>query len=130
MTRWSSAAMFALAVLAATPALAQSTATVQGTITDAQNAIMPGVTVSIKNTGTGVERTAITDAAGQYVAASLTPGTYQITAHLTGFSDQTTELPLEVAQIAVVNLKLTVGGIAENVTVTGASPLIETATVS
>ena len=131
MSRWTlTAVVLALALLGTTSAAAQSTATVQGTVTDSQNAILPGVTVSITNTGTGIEREAVTDAAGQFVAASLTPGNYKVTAHLAGFADQTTELPLEVAQIAVVNLKLNVGAIAENVTVTGVSPLIETATVS
>jgi hypothetical protein len=123
-------AVLALSLLAVMPAAAQSTATVQGTVTDSQNAILPGVTVSIKNTATGVDRTAVTDAAGQYVAASLTPGQYAIVAHLQGFSDQTTDVVLEVAQIAVVNMKMGVAAIAENVTVTGSSPLIETATVS
>ncbi|MBI3400280.1 MAG: TonB-dependent receptor [Acidobacteria bacterium] len=124
------AAVFALALLAAGPAYAQSTATLQGTITDTQNAVMPGVTISIKNVATGAERTVVTDAAGQYVAASLAPGRYTIVAHLEGFKDTTTDVVLEVAQIAVVNVKLGLAAIAENVTVTGASPLIETATVS
>ncbi len=129
MSRWTLAAVLALALIGRTVS-AQSTATLQGTVTDSQNAIMPGVTVTITNTGTGVERTATTDAAGQFVAASLNPGRYKVTAHLDGFADQTTELSLDVAQIAVANMKLSVGAIAENVTVTGVSPLIETATVS
>jgi hypothetical protein len=112
------------------PARAQSTATLQGTITDAQNAIMPGVSIVIRNDATGIERTALTDAAGQYVAASLAPGHYKVVAHVDGFRDQTTEVVLEVAQIAVVNIKLGLATLAENVTVTGASPLIETAAVS
>src|SRR5689334_5321220 len=99
MFRWTLAAALALALLGAGPAAAQSTATLQGTVTDSQNAIMPGVTVTIVNTGTGVERTATTDAAGQFVAASLPPGRYKVTAHLDGFADQTAELALDVAQI-------------------------------
>lgn len=91
---------------------------------------MPGVTIVVKNIATGIERTVTSDAAGQYVAASLPPGRYSVNAHIDGFKDQTTEVVLEVAQIAVVSLKLGVATIAENVTVTGASPLIETATVS
>ncbi|HEV2986509.1 MAG TPA: carboxypeptidase-like regulatory domain-containing protein, partial [Vicinamibacterales bacterium] len=132
MRRLISIAMAAvvMGLLAAGPVRAQSTATLQGTITDAQNAIMPGVSVVIRNTATGIERTSVTDAAGQYVAASLAPGNYTIVAHLEGFKDSTTDVELQVAQIAVVNVKLGVAAIAENVTVTGASPLIETATVS
>jgi hypothetical protein len=120
----------ALMLGAAGTARGQSTATLQGTVADSQNAILPGVTITITNTGTGVERTAVTDVAGQYVAASLTPGGYRVVAHLQGFSDQTTDVTLEVAQIAVVNVKLGIAAVAENVTVIGSSPVIETATVS
>jgi hypothetical protein len=123
-------ALVCMVLSAGAPAWAQSTATLQGTVTDAQSAVIPGVTISIKNNATGTERTATTDAAGQYVAASLAPGRYTVLAHIDGFKDQTTEVVLEVAQIAVVGIKLGVAALAENVTVTGASPLIETATVS
>src|SRR5215813_6587121 len=122
--------LMALVLGAAAEARGQSTATVQGTVSDSQNAILPGVTVAITNVNTGVERTAATDAAGQYVAASLTPGPYKIVAHLQGFADQTAEVTLEVAQIAVVNMKLNISAVAETVNVVGASPVIEIATVS
>src|SRR5437660_1201439 len=109
--------------IAIAPVRAQSTATLQGTITDSQNAVMPGVSIAIRNMATGLERTAATDAAGQYVAPSLTPGRYEVVAHLEGFQDQKSEVTLEVAQIAVVNMKLGVAALSENVTVSGASPL-------
>jgi hypothetical protein len=114
----------------AAPVRAQSTATLEGTITDAQNAVMPGVTVTIRNQATSAERAAVTDAAGKYVAASLSPGQYTVVAHLEGFQDQTRDVILAVAQTTVVDLKLGVGAVAENLTVIGAAPLIETATVS
>ena len=120
----------ALALASASPAAAQSTATLQGTVTDTQNAVMPGVTISIRNVATGIERTAATDSAGQYVAAALAPGHYAIVAHLEGFKDQTSELDLGPAQTAELNLRLGLATIAENVTVTGTSPLIDTATVA
>ena len=126
---WLALAAAAL-LLASTPARAQSTATLQGTITDAQAAVMPGVTITIKNTATGIERTSVSDSAGQYVAAALAPGHYAILAHLEGFKDQTSEVDLGPAQTAELNLRLGLGTIAENVTVSGTSPLIETATVS
>src|SRR5215470_14950090 len=117
-------------VLVSARASAQSTATLQGTITDTQNAVMPGVTITIRATATGLERTELTDDAGQYVAASLAPGKYQVVAHLEGFQDQTRDVELGVAQTVPVNFKLGVGAVAESITVTGASPLIETATTS
>jgi hypothetical protein len=112
------------------PAWAQSTATVLGTITDTQSAIMPGVSVTIRNQATGLERVTVTDAAGQYVAASLAPGHYVITTHIEGFQDQTREVDLGPAQTVEMNLRLGVAALAENVTVTGSAALIDTATVS
>src|SRR5436190_13984348 len=120
----------AVAIAAPRAAQAQSTGTLQGTISDTQSAVMPGVTVTIRNLATGLERAALTDEAGQYAAASLPPGHYEVVAHLEGFSDQKREVDLGVAQTIAVNFLLSVGAIAENVTVTGASPIIETATVS
>src|SRR5438876_5341890 len=100
MHRWRliSAVTLAVVLVLAGSARAQSTATLQGTVTDAQNAVMPGVTVTLKNTATGAERTTVTDAAGQFVAAALAPGTYEVTAHLQGFTDQKREVPLGPAQ--------------------------------
>ena len=126
---WIPSCAFALLAIARA-ASAQSTATIQGTITDAQNAVMPGVTITIRNTATAQERTTVTDAAGEYVAAALPSGHYQVTAHLEGFTDAKSELDLGPAQTLAINLKLAVGTLAENVTVTGAAPLIDTATVS
>ncbi|HWF86166.1 MAG TPA: carboxypeptidase regulatory-like domain-containing protein [Vicinamibacterales bacterium] len=114
----------------ASAAWAQSTATLQGTVTDPQAAVMPGVTVSIKNAATNLERTATTDTAGQFVAAALAPGRYHVVAHLDGFQDQVRDIDLAPAQTVALALRMTVGALAENVTVTGAAPLIDTATVS
>src|SRR5712692_1720593 len=122
--------VFAVVMLGVVPARAQSTATLQGTITDVQGGVMPAVTIAIRHQATGIERTTTTDSAGQYVAASLSPGHYQLVAHIEGFQDVTREVDLDVAQTVIVNLRLGVGTLAENVTVTGASPLIDTATVS
>ncbi len=127
---WFSLCTIALLLAGGRGALAQSTATLQGTVTDSQSAVMPGVTVTIQNAATGLERTTVTDQAGQYAAASLQPGHYLITAHLDGFSDAKSETDLGPAQTIALNLKLNVGTLAENVTVTGSSPLIDTATVS
>ncbi len=91
---------------------------------------MPGVSITVHNTATNQDRTVVTDAAGAYVAAALAPGHYEVTAHIDGFQDQKRELDLGPAQTVALNLKLTVGALAENVTVTGASPLIDTATVA
>jgi len=124
------AVAFAIGLLAAAPARAQSTATVQGTVTDPQSAVMPGVSITVHNIATNQDRVVVTDAAGAYVAAALAPGHYEITAHIDGFQDQKREVDLGPAQTVALPMKLSVGTLAENVTVSGAAPLIETATVS
>jgi hypothetical protein len=120
----------AIGLLAVVPARAQSTATLQGTVTDPQSAVMPGVSITVHNTATNQDRVVVTDAAGAFVAAALAPGHYEITAHIEGFQDQKRDLDIGPAQTVALNLKLSVGALAENVTVSGASPLIDTATVA
>src|SRR3954454_8380502 len=92
------AVALAIGLLAASPARAQSTATLQGTVTDPQNAIMPGVSITVHNTATNQDRNVVTDAAGAYVAAALAPGHYEVTAHIEGFQDQKREFDLGPAE--------------------------------
>src|ERR1700730_1784963 len=117
------ALVFGAILVAGASVGAQSTGTLQGAITDAQNAVIPGVTVTIKNTATGIERVTATDSAGEYVAASLAPGHYRIAAHIEGFEDQTREVDLGPAQTIAVNVKLGVAALAESVNVSGSAPV-------
>jgi len=58
-------------------ALAQeTTATISGTAKDASGAVVPGVTVSVKNVATSVSRSAVTDSEGRYTVPELAPGSY------------------------------------------------------
>ena len=113
-------AVLAVVLCTAAPAWAQSTATLQGTVTDSQSGIMPGVSVTIRNTATGAERPLVTDDAGEYVAAALQPGHYEVVAHVDGFRIRSASSISGPAQTVAVNLKLGLGTLAENVTVTGA----------
>jgi hypothetical protein len=117
-------------LLASTPASAQSTATIQGLVTDAQGAVMPGVSITVRNTATGIERTVVTISGGEFLAASLPSGHYEVVAHLEGFQDQKLAVDAGPAQTITANFKLGLAAIAENITVAGESPLIETSTVS
>ena len=65
-------------------ALAQE-ATIVGTVTDASGSAIPGVTITITNTDTGLTRTSVTNDVGQYVAPSLRIGHYEIKAEIQGF---------------------------------------------
>ena len=80
--------LLAVAILLASPsaALAQrSTATVRGTVRDATQAVLPGVTVTVTNEETGLVREVTTNAEGVYVAPELPIGRYKIDAQLQGF---------------------------------------------
>jgi len=120
----------AVLVTAGSTARAQSTATLQGTVNDPQGAVAPGVSIILRNSQTGVERSVVSDEAGQYQAAALPPGRYRVVTHLEGFTDQAQDVELDVARTVVLNFTLSVGGVAQEVVVTAAAPLVETATIS
>ena len=70
--------MLVAALLATSPALAQSTATLQGTVTDAKGAVLPNATVVARNRSTSSERTTQTDSDGNYQFAALPVGVYTV----------------------------------------------------
>lgn len=121
-------ALALLLMMTALPVLAQSTgATLQGTITDEQGAVMPGATVIIINVETGWTRDVVTDHRGWYRATALTPGNYEVRATLQGFATQIRQgLTVTIGQEATVNIALKLATLEESVTVTGAAPLVET----
>jgi hypothetical protein len=73
-------------------------ATLSGTVSDASGALIPGVEVAARHTGTGVVLTALTNESGTYRFPSLQPGSYETSATLTGFQTQTFRLTLGTAQ--------------------------------
>src|SRR5438552_3959296 len=71
-------------------AFSQTTkATVGGTVSDASAALIPGVSITATNLGTGIVTAVISNEAGAYNFASLQTGTYKVTAELPGFQTQT-----------------------------------------
>ena len=117
-----------IAVAVVIPASAQTTgATLQGTVADEQGAVLPGATVTVVNVETGWSREAVTDTRGWYRAAALPPGRYEIRTSLQGFVTLVRAgLVLTLGQEATVNLALSLASVAETVTVTADSPLVET----
>lgn len=102
-------------------------ATLNGTITDPNGAVVPGASVAATNVGTNVEFKATTTEAGVYRLPYLPAGTYKIAASATGFRTSLAEnVVLSVAQTLTVNLRLELGQVTEQVTVAAEAPLIET----
>ncbi|MBI4482897.1 MAG: TonB-dependent receptor, partial [Acidobacteria bacterium] len=123
-----------LGLLIASPplVLAQlTTGTLSGTVTDATRAVLPGVTVTVRNADTGLVRTLITDAQGRYEAPNLPVGNYRVSAELAGFRTAIRSgIRLTVGRHAVVDLVLEIGELAEQLTVIGEAPLLETASAT
>src|SRR5215510_8174265 len=91
-------------------ALAQSTATLQGSVTDQSGAVVSSAKVTVRNQATGAERIVQTDSDGNYQVAALPPGVYQVEAQAQGFGPQAvSNLTLEVGRIAVQNFQIKVG---------------------
>ena len=111
--------------------LAQSTATLQGTVTDTKGAVVPNATVTALNKGTSFERTSQTDTEGNYQIAALPVGSYNIEVKAQGFKTQVADhVPIEVAKTVIQNFQMDIGAISETVLVSSEASVIETATTS
>src|SRR5688500_14047190 len=122
-------ALLALALLAPSiPSFAQTgDGSIRGFVKDEQGAVLPGVTVTAHSPALLSPVTSVTDVGGYYRLLNLPPGTYVVTAELTGFSSWRREGIIMRAGITfTVDVDLKVGTLAETITVTGDSPMIET----
>jgi hypothetical protein len=118
-------ASMAWTVLIPSAVLAQ--ASITGTVKDASGAVLPGVTVEASSPALIEKvRTAVTDGSGQYRVEDLRPGTYAVTFSLSGFSTLKRDgLELTGSFIATINAELKVGSLAETITVTGETPVVD-----
>lgn len=122
------AAVFAVVSLSGT-AYAQSAASgnIEGIVTDPSGAVLPGVAVVVRNTGTNVTRVITTDSNGRFRASALQPGTYEVTATLAGFQAPTLgTVDVLVGQSQAVDVRMRPAGVTETVNVAAESPLIDT----
>jgi carboxypeptidase family protein/TonB-dependent receptor-like protein len=96
-----------------------------GNVTDAQGAIAPGVTLTATNAGTGLKVETITDADGAYTFRNLLPGTYDLTATLSGFREhQQKGIQVTAGNPVRINVTLAVGAVSEVIQVVSeATPL-------
>src|SRR5881628_2961445 len=108
-----------------------STATILGVVKDASGALIPGVSIAVKHTESGLTRTAISSERGAYSVPLLPVGAYELTTTMPGFKQQVRSgINLVVGQEAVIDLTLEVGANAETVTVSEEAPLVNTTTSS
>src|SRR3989475_2989221 len=120
-----------LLVVGAELVWAQVTATISGKVEDASGAAVGGAIVAVKNLETAAIRTVTTDEMGNYRLLSLPVGSQEVRAEKPGFRAAVrTGISLAVGQEAVVNLKLEVGELAQEVSVSAETPLVDTTTAS
>jgi len=100
---------------------------IAGTVKDATGAVLPGVTVEAASPALIEKaRSVITDGSGQYKIVELRPGTYSVTFSLTGFSTVRREgIDLTTGFTAAVHAEMKVGSVAETITVSGQSPVVD-----
>ncbi len=100
-------------------------AVVSGRITDSSGAVIPGASVELQNSATGVRVRTQTNAEGLFVFPPVSPGGYEISAAAAGFATALVKgMTLEVGQSRTVNLTLTPSAVSESVTVNDAAPLL------
>jgi hypothetical protein len=96
-------------------------------VTDQSGAVLPNLEVNVKNTGTGITRTVITDDRGSFRALLLPVGRYEVTVDFKGFAPyRQPDIALTVGQTVALNVRLAVAGAVQEVSVTEEAPLIET----
>ena len=120
-------ALIALAALICAPASVYAQASVTGVVKDTSGAVLPGVTVEVSSPAL-IEKTrsTVTDGSGLYQITQLVPGTYTVTFTLTGFSTFKRDgLELSGSFVATINADMKVGAVAETITVTGETPLVD-----
>jgi hypothetical protein len=104
-----------------------SSGNIYGTVTDASGAPLPGVTITID--AGGLQQTFVTDANGAYRFLRLPPGRYRVTAELSGFRTVVRNVDVNIGANTDIPLRLS-AAMSETLTVTAATPLVDTRDVS
>jgi len=122
------AGLGALLCLSPRPLDAQAVSgTILGVVKDSTGSAVPGATVSFANTGTGLTRSVVSDAKGEYTAPMLPTGNYSVSAEITGFKKVTlANVHVGVDQKVRVDLKLELGDLTEVIEIQAETPLVQT----
>src|SRR5262245_19663681 len=103
----------------ATPSFAQvDQGRIAGTVKDQSGAVIPGVTITVKNDRTGETRETLSGERGDYLVVALRPSTYTVTANLQAFAPaEVTGVQLNVGQTATIDLTLKPAGVTQELTI-------------
>src|SRR5712691_8915822 len=128
--RGASKVVVILAAAVLLPSIAFAQGTLTGTIRDESGGVLPGVSVEAASPVLIEKvRTAVTDGAGQYRITGLNPGTYSLTFRLSGFNIVKREgIELSGTAALTIPIEMRVGALAETVTVTGETPVVDVQT--
>lgn len=124
--------LFACILGLAVPSFSQTFyGSIVGTVTDPSGAPMPGVSVTLTNTGTGEHRSMTTLDSGDYQFVNLVPGAYKIEIENSGFKRYTRDgINVEVDRAVRVDVPMQVGNLNQQIEVTAATPLLQTENAS
>jgi hypothetical protein len=118
---------FVAAPLAAHAQSQATTGVIEGTVVDSSGGVLPGATVTLTNVETGFVREVVTDPDGRFRGLLLPLGGYRLTVSLTGFATYQREgIQLAVGQTANIPVTMQIASVAQEVTVTADSPVVET----
>jgi Carboxypeptidase regulatory-like domain len=107
------------------------TGTITGVVTDEQNALLPGVSVTLTSAALIRQQTAVTNERGVYTFIALPPGVYALRFELQGFAPvDRSDVPARVAVVTTVDQTMTVATVTETITVSGESPAIDSKSTS
>src|SRR5882672_2863541 len=113
-------------LLTSSAAWAQATAQMSGRVRDESGAVLPGVTVTVTQTNTGLVRATVTDGSGGYLLTNLPTGPYRLEVALVGFKTYVqTGIVLQVGGTPTINTVLAVGTLEQAVTVEAAAPIVD-----
>ena len=122
--------MCAVVAMLATPLSTwaqRTTGDIRGAITDTSGAVLPGVTVTLRGRGVAGAPTTVSNETGIYRFPNLVPGTYDVSAELSGFATSTqTGVPVSLGATVELNLQMKLSAQSETITVVAASPVVDT----
>lgn len=126
-SRWAALLFVVLTVILSAKAQ-EFRGTISGTVTDANGALVPGASISVKEENTGTINRTTSDNAGQYVVPFLLPGSYTVDVTASGFQNfKRSGITLEAQAHLTVDIELKVGTATQTVTVTGEVPQLDQA---